>query len=81
MWVAPTHRRRRIADHLLRQVAAWARSQGASSLCLGVLEGNQEARAAYLRMGLRLAGETAMTADDPARSIEFMQLDLVDDAG
>ena len=58
MWVAPSHRRRRIADGLVRAVANWARSNGASSLRLRVLEGNDEARSAYLGIGLHLAGGT-----------------------
>ncbi len=81
MWVAPTHRGRRIADGLLREVAAWARSQGASSLRLGVLEGNDDARAAYVKLGLRLSGDTEVTAGDPVRTIEFLELDLADTAG
>ena len=55
--------------------------QGASSLRLGVLEGNDDARAAYVKLGLRLSGDTEVTAGDPVRTIEFLELDLADTAG
>ncbi len=76
MWVAPSHRRRGIADGLLHGVADWANSSGASSLYLGVLEGNEEARSAYLAMGLRPTTETAVERGHRQRTIEFMALDL-----
>ncbi len=80
MWVAPSHRRRRIADGLVRAVADWARSKGASSLRLRVLEGNDEARSAYLRMGLHLAGGTQVVRGDPERTVRLMELDLDSDS-
>jgi GNAT superfamily N-acetyltransferase len=76
MWVAPSHRGRGIARHLLGTVGQWARSEGATILCLGVRQGNQGARSAYLRMGLRLSGETMALWDDPSESIEIMEWDL-----
>ncbi len=79
MWVAPSHRRRGVADRLLREVADWARSQGASTLQLAVLEGNGAARSAYRKMGLRPTGVATVAADDQSRTIELMELDL--DAG
>jgi GNAT superfamily N-acetyltransferase len=76
MWVAPSHRRQGVALALLDRVARWAKSEGASTLCLGVLEDNPGARAAYLGMGLRPTGETTAVQDDPTRTIEVMRVDL-----
>ncbi len=76
MWVAPLHRGRGIALQLLDAVSDWARSDGASLLCLGVREGNDDAREAYVRMGLRPSGETVAERDHPGRSIEIMVVDL-----
>ena len=41
MWVTRSHRRRGIAGRLLNQVTAWAASEGATTLTLGVREGNE----------------------------------------
>ena len=53
MWVAPSHRRRGIAQALLDRVKAWAASEGATTLRLGVREGNEQALVAYHNMGMR----------------------------
>lgn len=79
MWVAPTHRRRRIAYLLLAAVGRWASLQGASLLTLGVRESNGAARAAYLAMGLHPTGEIVAEHGQPSRSIEIMALDLSPD--
>jgi GNAT superfamily N-acetyltransferase len=76
MWVAPSHRRQGVALALLHRVAAWAKSEGASTLSLGVLEDNHGARATYLGMGLRPTGETMAVHDDPTRTLEVMRVDL-----
>jgi GNAT superfamily N-acetyltransferase len=76
MWVAPSHRRQGVALALLHRLAGWAKSEGASTLRLGVLEDNDGARAAYLGMGLRSTGETMAVHDDPTRTIEVMRVDL-----
>ncbi len=76
MWVAPSHRRQGVALAPLDRVAGWAKSEGASTLCLGVLEDNHGARAAYLGMGLRPTGRTMAVHDDPTRTIEVMALAL-----
>jgi ribosomal protein S18 acetylase RimI-like enzyme len=47
MWVAPSHRGRGIASSLLHCVATWATSEGATTLRLGVREGNEAALLAY----------------------------------
>jgi GNAT superfamily N-acetyltransferase len=76
MWVAPSHRRHGIATALFSQVQAWATSEGATTLRLGVREGNEEALTAYLRMGMRRSGETVPEVDPPADRIILMECDL-----
>ncbi len=76
MWVAPSHRGRGVARRLLDVVGAWTGSEGATTLDLGVREGNHGARAAYLRMGLKASGATMASHGTPGESIEVMVLDL-----
>lgn len=76
MWVAPSHRRQGIAKMLVGEIAEWARSQGAEFLDLGVLEGNEPARVAYVKMGFRPTGVTVPVWSDPSCSCETMQLEL-----
>jgi GNAT superfamily N-acetyltransferase len=76
MWVAPTSRGRGLARCLLAAVAGWARSEGASALRLGVRDGNDGARRAYLAMGLQPTGETMAVWNDPGRSITVMEMGL-----
>jgi RimJ/RimL family protein N-acetyltransferase len=77
MWVAPSHRRLGVASELLGQVKAWAASEGATTLSLGVREDNEGALAAYLRMGMRPSGETMPEVGQPAKVIIVMVCDLV----
>jgi GNAT superfamily N-acetyltransferase len=76
MWVAPDRRGQGVAALLLGAVVGWARSQGATDLTLGVRQGNEGARAAYLKMGLELAGKTVVASGDPTIFIEVMRLSL-----
>jgi ribosomal protein S18 acetylase RimI-like enzyme len=76
MWVAPSHRRRGIARELLDQVKAWAASEGATTLSLGVREGNEQALTAYLGVGMRLSGETIPDVGHPTKVIVVMECDL-----
>jgi GNAT superfamily N-acetyltransferase len=76
MWVAPSHRRRGIARQLLDQVKAWAATQGATTLSLGVREANEHALTAYLGLGMRLSGETIPEVGHPANVIVVMECDL-----
>jgi GNAT superfamily N-acetyltransferase len=76
MWVAPSHRRLGIARKLLEQVKAWAASEGATKLNLGIREGNEGALAAYLRMGMRRSGETMPEVRQPTNVIIEMECDL-----
>jgi GNAT superfamily N-acetyltransferase len=70
MWVAPSHRNRGVARLLLDAVGSWARSEGATTLLLGVRAANTGARAAYLRMGLRATGERMAEVGAVHESIE-----------
>lgn len=56
VWVDPVMRRLGAAGMLLTTVGDWARAQGASTLCLWVMEGNASAIAAYERAGFALTG-------------------------
>jgi GNAT superfamily N-acetyltransferase len=76
MWVAPTHRRRGLAGQLLDQVRAWAASEGATTLSLGVRGDNVEALTAYLSMGMHLSGETIPEVGHPTSVIVVMECDL-----
>jgi GNAT superfamily N-acetyltransferase len=76
MWVAPSHRRRGIARQLLDHVKAWAASEGATTLSLGVRQGNEQALMAYLGVGMRLSGETIPEVGHPTKAIVVMECDL-----
>jgi GNAT superfamily N-acetyltransferase len=76
MWVAPSHRLRGIARELLDRVREWATSEGATTLRLGVRDGNELAMAAYLGMGMRPSGETTPESDRPGVVIIVMECDL-----
>lgn len=76
MWVDPSCRSKGMARALLDAVADWARAQGASTLRLGVVEGNDRARAAYLGLGLRSVDERIEVWNDPTTFIEIMERDL-----
>jgi GNAT superfamily N-acetyltransferase len=74
MWVAESHRRQGVATALFSRVAAWARAQGAATLTLGVIEGNERARRAYRRMGLVETGRRVMSTAEPRRAIDVLEL-------
>jgi GNAT superfamily N-acetyltransferase len=76
MWVAPSHRRSGIGKKLLDQVKAWAVSEGATTLSLGVREGNEGALTAYLSMGMRSSGATMPEVHRPGNVIVVMDCDL-----
>ncbi|MEZ4241515.1 MAG: GNAT family N-acetyltransferase [Myxococcota bacterium] len=68
MWVAPSARGHGVGDALMRAVADWARTRGADTLTLDVVEGNAAAVALYKRHGLvdvgpAGAGERRMRLD------------------
>jgi ribosomal protein S18 acetylase RimI-like enzyme len=51
MWIAPTGRGHGIGDQLMARVEGWARDAEAQILELSVADGNEKARALYLRSG------------------------------
>lgn len=59
MWVAPEARGRGLAQALIRALARWARSRGASRILLFVQEANTPARALYARLGFAQTGDRA----------------------
>jgi GNAT superfamily N-acetyltransferase len=73
MWVAPSHRRSGVARQLVEWVKEWAASEGADTLSLGVREDNEQALAAYRRMGLRASGETMPEMGQPTKVIIVME--------
>ena len=64
MWVAPFARGRGVGDALVNAVIEWAREQQASSVVLGVLEGNERAVAFYRRHGFIPVGASVGTATE-----------------
>ena len=76
MWVAASHRGLGVARLLLGAVGTWARSEGAVTLRLGVLQGNTAAHTAYLHMGLIATGEQMTAVGVEGESIEILELDL-----
>jgi GNAT superfamily N-acetyltransferase len=76
MWVTPSHRRRGLARDLLDRVKTWATSEGATTLSLGIREGNVQVLTAYLSMGMRFSGETMPEWDTPNKVIVVMECDL-----
>jgi len=64
MWVAPFARGRGAGDALVNAVIEWAREQQASSVVLGVLEGNERAVAFYRRHGFIPVGANVGTVTE-----------------
>ena len=56
MWVAPAYRARGVARKLLAAAIAWAKSQGARDIVLGVTCGDSPARRLYESAGFRAIG-------------------------
>lgn len=65
LWVDPAHRRRGLAAALLDAVAQWAVEEGARTVSLWAVEGNDAARAAYRGSGFEATGVSMPLARDP----------------
>ncbi len=81
MWVAASHRRSGVARDLVERVKQWAASQGAATLSLGVREDNEQAMAAYGRMGWHVTGETVPEMGQPTKVIIVMSCALGPSSG
>jgi RimJ/RimL family protein N-acetyltransferase len=71
MWVAPQARGTGLAAELVDAVVDWAGADGATELTLGVADGNDRARALYLKCGFVSTGERFPLHSDPTREIEI----------
>jgi GNAT superfamily N-acetyltransferase len=78
MWVHPQIRGSGGAEDLVAAVIAWAQSEGAKSVQLNVIEGNDRARRFYERNGFRNTGQEAIRQRDSL--IEIQMERLVDQA-
>jgi ribosomal protein S18 acetylase RimI-like enzyme len=71
MWVAPQARGTGLAAELVEAVVEWACADGATELTLGVADGNDRARALYVKCGFDSTGERFPLHSDPTRNIEI----------
>lgn len=76
MWVAPAARGSGVARDLVMAVVEWARADGATELTLGVADGNDRARALYMRCGFAATGERFALHSDPTRGLDILRLPL-----
>jgi ribosomal protein S18 acetylase RimI-like enzyme len=76
MWVSPAARGRGVGDELIRAVVGWARDLGATSVRLGVVEGNEPATALYRRHGFHYTGEIVGPMPDGGGAELVMALPL-----
>jgi GNAT superfamily N-acetyltransferase len=74
MWVAPAARGSGVADRLIDAVVGWSRDGGASELTLGVTDGNERARAVYLRYGFSETDLTFPLHSDLSRCMTIYSL-------
>jgi GNAT superfamily N-acetyltransferase len=65
MWVRPEHRDRGVGRELVEAVAAWASQDGARTLSLWLLDGNDPGAALYRRCGFEPTGERTPLPRDP----------------
>jgi len=76
MWVDPAVRRQGLGAALTAAVVGWARGRGAPEVHLWVADGNDPARALYLREGFTPTGGKAPLPSNPSVSEEMLSLDL-----
>lgn len=73
MWVAPEHRGTHVGAAILDTLMEWARQQGASTVSLGVTEGNAPAEALYRSRGFEPTGMREPLTSDPTRQCVFLE--------
>lgn len=81
MWVGPTARGRGVGDRLVEAVARWGADQGAATLRLSVVPGNDPATALYVRHGFRDNGEYGALRPDGVTRERILAKDLVGHRG
>jgi GNAT superfamily N-acetyltransferase len=74
MWVHPAIRGSGGADELVAAVLSWAKSGGAASVRLKVIQGNNRARHFYLRNGFRITGQEEIRPRDGLIEIHMEHL-------
>lgn len=67
MWVDPAARGLGVGDRLVAGIVAWAAKSGARTMMLGLIEGNANAEALYLRHGFAYTGEVNGVLPDGVR--------------
>lgn len=65
LWVDPAHRRRGLASALLEAVAAWAAEDGARTVSVWTVEGDDAAGAVFRRAGFEATSVSMPLARDP----------------
>jgi ribosomal protein S18 acetylase RimI-like enzyme len=74
MWVSPTSRGSGVAEQLIDAVVGWTRDDGAAELTLGVADGNERARALYLRYGFATTDQSFPLRSDLSRCMAIYAL-------
>ena len=74
MWVSPALRGSGAADALIAAVLSWARSQGAASVRLNVIQTNGRARHVYERNGFRATGIEVVRERDGRIEVQMERL-------
>jgi ribosomal protein S18 acetylase RimI-like enzyme len=76
MWVAESARGSTIAIELVEAVADWAAADGATELTLGVIAGNERAKALYRKCGFLAIDEHFVLDGDSPRRVDIYRRDL-----
>jgi GNAT superfamily N-acetyltransferase len=74
MWVHPAIRGSGGADDLVAAVLSWAKTEGAASVRLKVIQGNDRARHFYLRNGFRNTGQEEIRPRDGLIEVHMQHL-------
>jgi ribosomal protein S18 acetylase RimI-like enzyme len=77
VWVAPEHRRSRVAYQMLDEILQESKESGISTVFLHVLDGNEPALLLYKRLNFETFGPWQPLPDDPAgRGEQQFRLEL-----